>query len=256
MPESAWDELGGNVDEAELNRWIDALWEREPAAMSSVRETTTLTNTAVITNDISLIALEKRYKLALTLLWVSASIAFLLGLITGIVIRGLYVPTYPLPMAGEYASANEITGTILYPNENGERRPDVDAVIIFLPKDRIPSPLFESQGIRPGDELNNDTVQLIRELGGMYDRTDANGAFRLQYQEGVRYIVIMMSANLVQEENVVQPKIRQELVRYFRDPDMFGKHSLSVEEFTGTGGTVQFPPYLFEYTRQTSQRDI
>ena len=236
-PESAWNDLGGNVDEAELNRWIDELWKKSPSAQQTAIQELSMSAVApVATDEIALIALQKRYKYTLMLLYVSATVAFCVGLLFGIVIRGVLMqPVNPANVAVNGGGVNEIAGILLYTDENGMRQADVDAVIICLPTDRMPSPLFSSIGLRPGDPLNSDTVQLINELGGMYGRADGNGAFTLPYREGVRYLVIKISAHRTQP-GVMPSSTLQELRRYFRDPEQFGENSIRVDEFEGRGG--------------------
>jgi len=256
VPKSAWEDLGSNVNEDDLNLWIDEFWKKtdsRPQALPSIP----VIAAPVVTGEVAIVALQKRYKLTLTLLYVSATVAFLVGTVFGIFIRGLYFPpgTQPAPsasMAGQSTEANVITGTLFYLTEYGERRPDVEAVIIGLPKDSPPSPLFSCQGLRPGAVLNNDTVQQIREKGGMYGSADVNGAFTLQYQKGVRYFVIIISAHQIQADGIIPQGILQELRRYFQDPGQFAGNALYViDEFTGTGGTHHFVPHVFEFARTT-----
>jgi len=250
VPESAWNDLGENVNEADLNRWIDEFWAKSSGSQHPPLPSIPVTAAPVVTDEVAVVALQKRYKLTLTLLYVSATVAFLAGIVFGIFIRGMYVP--PLQpmhiagMTGNNAEANEMTGTLFYLNENSERRPDVDAVIIGLPMENPPSPLFSCQGLRPGDILNNDTVHQIQEMGGMYGSADVNGSFSLQYRAGVRYFVIMISAHQMREGGVIKPSIEQELRRYFRDPALFAGNALNADEFVGTGGKHHFLPHVFE----------
>ena len=234
VPESALDELGGNVDDADLNQWIDELWttapvhrqEPSPALLPNTDSTDPVTETLTI------LALQKRQRLTTTLLFVSATVAFFFGLVFGFLIYRLVVPpSSPRHASGNAAQAGGFTGTLFFLNKNGERQPDADAAVICLPRDRVPSPLLSCQGLRPEDTVNNDTVQLIQELGGMYVRTDANGSFTLQYQEGVRYLVIFISAHQMQENGVVKPSVLKDLRQYFRDPELFGENSLFAEEY-------------------------
>jgi hypothetical protein len=234
VPESAWDELGGNVNDADLNQWIDELLttttDNKQESFSLLLQTPVSTPEAA--EKIALHDLQKKHKLTLTLLCVSTTVAFFIGIVFGIFIRGLSVqPVRSVPMAGEAAEVNEITGTLYYLNENGERRADVEAVIICLPKDRFPSPPLSCQGLCPEDAVNNDTVQLIHELGGLYARADVNGTFVLQYQKDVRYFIILISAHQIQPEGILPPSVLQNLRRYFRDPERFGNNCLNTDEY-------------------------
>jgi hypothetical protein len=239
-PESAWDELGGDVNDADLNQWIDELWKTtSPDQQESFSALfPTLPVAPTVEEKIALFALQKQHKLTVTLLYVSIAVAFVIGIVVGISMYALFAPSsrFHQHVAGEGAGANEITGTLYYLNKNGERQADVDAVIICLPKDRSPSPLFHCQGLRPGDALNNDTVQLILELGGMYARADANGSFTLQYREGVRYFVILISANQMQPGSVLNPGDIQKLQRYFRDTELLNGFCVNTDEYEWLGG--------------------
>jgi hypothetical protein len=252
VPESAWDELGGEVDDADLNRWIDDLWTTMP---ENQRETTPAHPTLMsmpnpITSDeVALITLQKRYQLTATLLYVSTAVAFFFGIILGIGVHALFFSpsrTHQHGVNREQTSINEVTGMLYYLNKNGERLADADAVVICLPKDRSPSPLFSCQGLRPEDTLNNDTVQLIHELGGIYERADANGSFTLAYREGIRYFVVLLSAHQTRADGVVKPSTLQELRRYFRDPELLGEHCLRADEYEWSGGTHSLGRHTFE----------
>jgi hypothetical protein len=240
-PESAWDELGGNVDDADLSRWIDELWANAPVEQqdaSPFQPAITPVSLPVAEEEVALFALQKRYKLTVTLLYVSSAIAFFIGIIFGIALYAFILPSSSTSQhfVGNDAPINEIAGTLYYLNRNGERQADADAVIIVLPKDRTPSPLFSCQGLRPGDAVNHDTLQLIHEMGGIYERTDAYGSFSLQYREGVRYYVILISAHQARTDGVLKPSLLQTLRRYFHNPDQFAGYCLSIDEYEWSGG--------------------
>jgi len=241
MPESAWNELGDNVDEADLNQWIDELWTAHPANRQE-SDPTQYSTLPLIPNPISgeeiaLSTLQKRYNLTVTLLYVSSAVALFIGILFGILIHAFFVPStrpHSFPVI-EGTGANEVTGTLFYRNENGDRWADVDAAIIFLPMDRPTVQLFSPQGLRPEDKIDDDTVQLIQERGGMYARADASGSFTLPYQAGTRYFVVLISAHQMRTGEI-KPSILQELRRYFRNPELFGENCLSTDEYEWFGG--------------------
>jgi len=250
VPESAWDELGGNVDEADLNRWIDELWK---TTSGSQHESSSILLPLSIANPISdeeaaLLALQKRYKLTQTLLYVSSAGAFVLGIVFGVAIHAFFVqPSRPSPpLAENGAERNTVTGTLYYRNENRERQVDADAVIICLPKDRQPPSLFSCEGLRPNVTVNNDAKQLITEFGGMYERADANGSFTIQYKEGVRYIVLLISAHQTQPGGL-KFNDSQILHLYFRDSELLGENCLSIDEYEWSDGRHPWR-YTFEST--------
>jgi len=223
-----WEALEEEIDDANMPLWIEESW-MPPANSQNFHPTSSL----VLTEEVALRKLQKQHKLTVTLLAVSAITLFFVGIIVGVVIRGLsVVPNRSHQQHAEASSLeNEVTGTLYYLNEHGERRPDVDAVVLCLPKDRQPSTLLSCQGLRPADITNHDTVQMIHELGGMYERTDANGSFAFPYREGVRYWVILVSAHQKRTGGEIKPGHLQELRRYFRDPELFGENCLHFDEY-------------------------
>jgi len=240
LPESALDELGGNIDDADLDRWIDELWTTNPKNQPESSQEQ-LPNPFPLpipsTDDIALLALQKRFKLTVMLLYVSSTVTFFLGLVFGFYTYDRFAPSPPLRhLAGSVAEANEVTGTLYFFNKNGERQPDVDAVIICLPKDRQPSPLLPCQGLLPEEPVNNDTAQMIHEMGGKYGRTDATGSFTFQHQEGIRYFVMMISAHQKHPSGGMKPSVLQNLQYYFRDPERLEKNCFRIDEYEWSNG--------------------
>ena len=251
LPESAWDELGGDVNEADLNQWIDELWKTNPTDRQDsfpVLFSTSIPNT-ISDREVDFLALQKRHKLAVTWLYVAPTIAFFVGIIFGVLLYAFSVSSprsHQLQhLADNGARINEVTGTIFYRNENGDRWADVDAVIICLPIDRPMAQLLSPQGLGPDGEVNNDTVQLIHEMGGMYARADVNGSFTLQYREGVRYFVVLISAHQ-RRIGEMKPSVIRELRRYFRSPDQFSENYLITDEYEWSGGKYSFR-HTFEF---------
>ena|GEM_PF-2489485 len=244
VPESAFDEFGNDLDEADLNRWLDELWSKNPPKVPAGQQSPVLKPTESTkplcektTGEIALLALKKQYKLAVTMIYVSASIALLIGIALGLFLGSrVHQPVHPVHTVPSSTGINEIVGTLIYINEFNERHADTDAVVFGLPMDRLPSPLLSCKGLWPDDPENHDTVNLILELGGMYGRTDMKGKFSLPYQEDKQYLIVKMSANKLQPDGELSPSVLQELRRYFRDPELLGGHALHIDEFIGTGG--------------------
>ena len=238
-PESAWDELGGNVDEADLNRWIDELWKTSSGSQqeSSILMPFSLTH-PLSNEEVALLTLRKEYKRTQMRLYVSSAVALVVGIVFGIAIYALLAPpSRPHPtLTRESADINEFSGTLYYRNENGERQVDADAVIIGLPKNRQPAPLFSCEGLRPDVPLNNDAKQLITEFGGMYERADAHGSFTIEYEAGKRYILILISAHQTPPGEELKPSDGQILHQYFGDSKLLGTYCLNIDEYEWSGG--------------------
>jgi len=245
VPESAWNDLGEDIDTADWSQWIEnfvaPVPDQQPESFASPLPQPVSAPDA----EIALLALQKRHKLIVASLQVLTVVTFFVGIVVGIALAALFAPPSRSDQSpsDKNIGSNEVIGTIFFRTENGERRADADAVIICLPKDRLPSPLFSCQGLRPGDTPNNDTIQLIHELGGMYGRVDANGSFSLEYREG-HYIVILSSAHQTRTGGMMKPSVH-ELRRYFRDYELFSEHCLHVDEYEWSGGKYSLQ-YTFE----------
>jgi hypothetical protein len=244
--EPAWEDLNGNIDDAELDRWIDELWTSIPTSKDDSAPARDLAQSRSLETDLA--ALQHRYKLTVTLFNISLAVVFLAGVLSGVLLhlsltRSANRASVPA-VNQEAASKNEVSGTLYYLNENGDRQADADAVIICLPKDKpLPQPL-SFRGLRPDEEQNNDSIQLIAEMGGMYARADANGSFTLPYQEGIRYYVVLISAH-VQGDEEVSPTILRDLRRFFRDPNLLNNHCLITDEWEWADGKLS-PRFIFE----------
>ena len=247
-PESAWNDLGDDVDPADWSQWIDQFVAPVPDHQPEAFATPLPPPVSTPDIDIVLLTLQKRHKHMVVFLRALSVVTFFIGIAVGIFLAVLFTPpSRPhQPVSVQGSDSNEVTGELFYLNENGDRRADADAVIICLPKDRVPSPLFSCQGLRPEDTPNNDTIHLIHELGGMYGRADANGSFTLQYREGVRYVVILISAHQKRTDGMVKPSALDELRRYFRDCNLLGEHCLHIDEYEWSGSKHPLGRHTFE----------
>ena len=79
----------------------------------------------------------------------------------------------------------------------------------------------------------------------MYERADANGSFTLQYREGVRYFVILISAHQKPTAGGLKPSVLQNLRLYFRDSEIFGENCLYTDEHEWSGGKYSLR-HIFE----------
>jgi hypothetical protein len=121
------------------------------------------------------------------LLAVVTLVAFAIGMLLG----STFVA--PRPPATQ---ACHITGNITY--ASGPRsRPDVGATIILLPQTRQqPAEKVPIAGLRPSDPAPSADAKglaIIREMGGGYARTDADGRFQLNLPSRGRYLLLVLS---------------------------------------------------------------
>jgi hypothetical protein len=121
------------------------------------------------------------------LLAVVALIAFAIGM--------TMESTFVAP-PGPPAQACEVTGSVTY--ASGPRsRADDGAVVILLPlKPRKPAAKAPIRGLRPDDPSpsgDNKGLAILREVGGGYARTDANGRFQIDVASRGRYLLVAIS---------------------------------------------------------------
>ena len=240
----SWEALEEEIDDANMPLWMEETW-TPPSADSQDFYPAPVAN-PVLTEEMAIHVLKKRHNLTIMLLSVSLVVAFFLGITFGILISGFYVqPSRPGQHANAPIGGNEVAGTLYFINKDGDRRGDVESAVICLPQDKQPSTLFSCQGLRPGDTEKSDTVQMLHELGGMYARVDNNGTFTLPYQTGVRYLVILISANQKPTGGEMKPSVAQELRRYFRDPELFGEFCVHIDEHEWGTPTLR---HTFEFS--------
>jgi hypothetical protein len=120
------------------------------------------------------------------LLAVVALVAFAIGMMMG----STFVAS-PAPIA----QACLITGSVTY--ASGPRtRPDVGAVVILLPRTpHRPEEKTPIKGLRPGEPSPEagKGLAILRQMGGGYVRTDANGSFQIEVPARGRYLLLVIS---------------------------------------------------------------
>ena len=138
-----------------------------------------------------------------------------------------------------------IEGNLTFETENGETRPDHNAVIIVLPEGldvdnqqpdrRIPSP-----GIRPLDSpppKNYGSLLQIVEMGGCYTRADKDGSFSLVLPDSGRYHLLLISRGARRPDgSPVDADDLEFLTKHFRRPNYLvgeQEYRLSLEKFEG-----------------------
>ena len=98
----------------------------------------------------------------------------------------------------------QLSGVVQF--SSGDREvSEVGAVVIILPQNSRPgmNEKIPVADLRPDENTphrNHPALQSIRELGGDYTRTDANGSFQLMVPKTGRYYVLILSARSRQQE--------------------------------------------------------
>ncbi|MDR1923356.1 MAG: hypothetical protein LBQ66_03185 [Planctomycetaceae bacterium] len=143
-----------------------------------------------------------------------------------------------------------LKGTLSYRNEFGVKTPDADATILCIPKEARTPVLISCKGLRADEgnfDPNSDNIHRIMELGGVVQRTGADGKFEFELKSEGSYMVIMVSSHL-RRTNATQlpPTIIDELKKIFQNPsDLFSDFCVDKDEYNISQGT-QFVNKTFE----------
>ncbi|MBN2477437.1 MAG: hypothetical protein JXB62_22720 [Pirellulales bacterium] len=125
--------------------------------------------------------------------------------------------------AEEEAAAKErilVEGRVAYSPSSEQLVGDQGAVIIALPDGEYPEKTMLIQGIRPQDPPpgeNQKTVRTIADLGGVYTRADASGAFSLVVPDQGKYHLLVISAHAARPDgSLIDEFDLSEMEQYFK----------------------------------------
>ncbi|GHT44353.1 hypothetical protein FACS189454_01460 [Planctomycetales bacterium] len=189
------------------------------------------------TNELDSAALIVRLQENVRTLRLLIAIGFLLGVSLGYFVHIIQSNQQLRPaQVNQPQGENILIGTLQYRNQNGEKQPDADAVVIFIPKDAKPSSPLESLGLRPGDPPDGERVRQIAELGGKCVRADASGRFEFAYKSDQPYWGLLISAHNKRTEDIPQ-EVRRSLRVFFRNPtELLGDYNFILEEYDWQSG--------------------
>jgi hypothetical protein len=115
-----------------------------------------------------------------------------------------------------------VEGKLVYDPGTGQLDPDVDSVVILLPEANTPKKKIATLDLRPADPAppsNLAAVRGITEIGGVYLRADAGGAFSTVLPDGGRYYVLLISQKTRRPADSAAEAIDlDDLGRYFARP--------------------------------------
>jgi broad specificity phosphatase PhoE len=250
------EETNGTLEEInpeEMDRWIKEFWTTQPKenkiATENIRTSTSVPPTPVQQASVQPVAeicktatLTIRQHETWLLFRTWLFIVFLFGLVGGFSICSFFTSLRKniSEMNGSATSVltseNCVSGKLYYRGFDGERIPDADAVVLLLPLDRIPTFPISGVGLRPDDHhlsSTADSVQQIKEIGGTFQRTGADGTFLIQYENKGRYLILMISAHS-KRSDAEEPDVAtiRELKRFFRNPkELLSDYHFSREEY-------------------------
>jgi hypothetical protein len=241
------------IDSGDMDRWIKEFWtiqsNENKIATENIRNLVSVLPIPVQQEPIQPVA-ENRETAAITIrqheTWLLFRtwlfIVFLFGLVGGFGICSFFtdfrknISKINGSATSVLTSENFVSGKLYYRGFDGERIPDADAVVLLLPLDRIPTFPFSGVGLRPDDNhlsSTEDSVQQIKEIGGVFQRTDADGTFLIQYKNKGRYLILMISAHSKRSDaEAPDAATIRELKRFFRNPkEILSNYHFSHEEY-------------------------
>jgi hypothetical protein len=111
----------------------------------------------------------------------------------------------------------EVSGSILYQSSEG-KLVDEGAVVIFLPTERRPQNRPDAQELLPGKLLTsqNDSVRIIREMGGDVGSVSGDGKFELRLGANRDYYMCVLSKHQARGDAAeISKQVRAEIGTYF-----------------------------------------
>ena len=124
-----------------------------------------------------------------------------------------------------------IEGKLVYDPGTGRLAGDQNAVIIALPEGKLPPKKISSEGIRPqaASTESQNSVQMIRQLGGEYARADASGNFSLVVPDRGKYHLLIISNHTTRPEGTdVSEADLSDMQQYFSMAALLiGRHKYS-----------------------------
>lgn len=137
----------------------------------------------------------------------------------------------------------------VYFEEDGERISDGGSVVIFLPVQRQPEVRPDPKLLHPGNRLtgDNQSVAIIRELGGDVGSVSQSGEFDVQLKSGQSYFMCVLSKSQQRDSDSEPTKQqRAEMASYFVPVDeLVSDYSFRWTEVSVTGSNLTTPAVVF-----------
>jgi hypothetical protein len=244
------EELNSSLEEFDsenMDHWLKEFWTTQPnenkTATNNIPISVSVQPTPIqpVAENHETVAITVRQHETWLLFRTWLFIVFLFGLVGGFSICSFFadfrknIAEIDGSAKSVLSSENFVAGKLYYRGFDGERIPDADAVVLFLPLDRIPTFPISGVGLRPTDHHFSsveDNAQQIKEIGGVFQRTGADGTFLIQYENKGRYLVLMISAHSKRSDSEPDTTTIRELKRFFRNPkELLGDYHFSHEEY-------------------------
>lgn len=161
------------------------------------------------------------------------------------------VSTFVAPVRGGLSASGDEPGQVLvngklsYDPGDGKLAGDEESVILFLPENTKPAKPIPISGLRPQDPPpvpSHRGLRSLEELGGVYARADADGAFRVVLPHGGKYRLLLISRHANRpKDDYVDEVDRAEIGEYVnRAEDLVGlsKYRWTLETFRSGGPSV------------------
>jgi hypothetical protein len=112
----------------------------------------------------------------------------------GVIVGGGFASSDPRAQAAPQPCV--IQGTVAFVGSTDREIPDEGALVLVLPKDRIPEERATPEGMRPEDAPppeDHPGLRMVRSIQGGYARTDIDGRFRIRVPDIGEYYVLVVS---------------------------------------------------------------
>jgi hypothetical protein len=127
-----------------------------------------------------------------------------------------------------------VRGRVEYEDSQGNRLPDIGAVILALPTARQPEKSIASDGLGvedPEPKADHPGLRELESLGGKIARVDPAGRFEFRVPRGGEFHIIAISRQAQRGKEPHQPKITSVLGKYIGPATkLLGEHSYQMQE--------------------------
>ena len=136
---------------------------------------------------------------------------------------------------GAEAIPGRVYGVVYYRDNEGKEVPDLGAVVIVFPRDKIPDEKFELDGFRPQDpppDGNSTNYLGLQLLGGGIGRTDDKGRYEIGVPSTGKYYILFISNHSTRAAGDDPSSVDlAEIGRYIiLAPDLLGESAYHWEE--------------------------
>lgn len=125
---------------------------------------------------------------------------------------------------------------------DGQRKPDREARVLFLPVSRSGSLKLSVSGFRPGDAEADQRIAsaALSAMGGAFALTSEKGEFEVTLPSSGQFHVLVLSNSVIQEEGTADPEVESVVGEFFERPaQLIGRVQCFLDEVRWDGNGTE-----------------